>query len=451
MILMISRFARAVASALAVAVLCASVAPPAEAQQADGPRAAFAPRVAGQATAGQATTGRIGVFLDADCPDVAGAVAAPCSEAPVVTGVVAGGPAAEAGIRPGDRLLSLDGVRLNTEAGRRSLARLRVGVPVRLTVSSSGEEREVRIIPEARRAASRFTMLQLPAPDALPDAPRFTHELQDVQVFRFENDDGKITEFRFRSDSANAGYGSRNGFVVFSEGADGQLNVRAEDLGEGSFRYFFDDERIEPGEIETVLRDLGIARGDGPLRVQVEVNRVGPAPDGESGPARLILENAELAERLQSVRESALSEARQEFNTLRARTEELASRGQVPPQVGLGYSASYRVRAAPVAPGPDDGRLAGAEFHGLTSELADYFGVGQGLLVLRVIPETPAARLGLRGGDVVVEVGTEVGTVKLQSLSEFRRMVAESRAGSAPLEVKWVRKGKELRGTLPST
>jgi S1-C subfamily serine protease len=44
-------------------------------------------------------------------------------------------------------------------------------------------------------------------------------------------------------------------------------------------------------------------------------------------------------------------------------------------------------------------------------ELKDYFGVDDGLLVLRVVPGTPAERAGLRGGDVILRVdGRDVTT-----------------------------------------
>ncbi len=46
--------------------------------------------------------------------------------------------------------------------------------------------------------------------------------------------------------------------------------------------------------------------------------------------------------------------------------------------------------------------VAGAELTDVTPGLATYFGTDAGVLVVRVAPETPAARAGLRDGDVIV-------------------------------------------------
>jgi S1-C subfamily serine protease len=91
-----------------------------------------------------------------------------------------------------------------------------------------------------------------------------------------------------------------------------------------------------------------------------------------------------------------------------------------------------------------DGRLAGAEFRPLTPALAEYFPVDEGLLVLRVLPETPAARLGLRDGDVVVAVGED----RNPSLLTFRGLVGRMQVDGGTLKVKWNRKGRVMEGDL---
>jgi S1-C subfamily serine protease len=89
------------------------------------------------------------------------------------------------------------------------------------------------------------------------------------------------------------------------------------------------------------------------------------------------------------------------------------------------------------------GRVAGAELREMTPELAEYFeGQAEGLLILRVIPDTPAGRLGLRGGDVVVEINGR----PVQSSSDFRREIHRAQEGAAV--VKWIRKGTPKEGTL---
>ncbi|MBW3628748.1 MAG: PDZ domain-containing protein [Gemmatimonadetes bacterium] len=68
--------------------------------------------------------------------------------------------------------------------------------------------------------------------------------------------------------------------------------------------------------------------------------------------------------------------------------------------------------------------VAGAEFTEVNAGLAEYFGTDDGVLVLKVAPETPAARAGLQAGDVVVRAdGETVGAI-----SELRRVVARAQS-----------------------
>jgi S1-C subfamily serine protease len=83
--------------------------------------------------------------------------------------------------------------------------------------------------------------------------------------------------------------------------------------------------------------------------------------------------------------------------------------------------------------------VAGAEFSELNPELADYFqGVREGLLVLRVAPESPASRAGLQAGDVVVRVNGEA----VRNTTDLRRHVA--RAGREEVRLGVVRRGRQV-------
>lgn len=60
---------------------------------------------------------------------------------------------------------------------------------------------------------------------------------------------------------------------------------------------------------------------------------------------------------------------------------------------------------------PANAPLVGFEGEALNSQLAEFFGVKQGVLVRQVNPQTPAQRAGLKAGDVVTKVnGTPVTT-----------------------------------------
>jgi S1-C subfamily serine protease len=80
---------------------------------------------------------------------------------------------------------------------------------------------------------------------------------------------------------------------------------------------------------------------------------------------------------------------------------------------------------------------------GLNPELSEFFGgLESGVLILRVLPQTPAAELGLRPGDVIVEAGGRA----VSRVGELRSALQE--AGQGAIEVKWVRKGTEITGHL---
>lgn len=89
--------------------------------------------------------------------------------------------------------------------------------------------------------------------------------------------------------------------------------------------------------------------------------------------------------------------------------------------------------------------VAGAEFTPLDPAMESYFGTNRGLLVLRVAPETPAARAGLQAGDVVLNangspvnriadlrsaLAGERGTVRLEIMRNKSKRMIELKKGS---------------------
>ena len=99
-----------------------------------------------------------------------------------------------------------------------------------------------------------------------------------------------------------------------------------------------------------------------------------------------------------------------------------------------GWSLSF-------SPGPmmlsgfSGGVIAGAQVQRV-KELSDYFGVDDGLLVLHVIPGTPAERAGLRPGDVIRRAGDRTITTP----TSLQRALAASDSRATKLDI--VRKGK---------
>ncbi|MEJ2504575.1 MAG: PDZ domain-containing protein, partial [Gemmatimonadota bacterium] len=80
----------------------------------------------------------------------------------------------------------------------------------------------------------------------------------------------------------------------------------------------------------------------------------------------------------------------------------------------------------------------------LEPTLAEYFdNASEGVLVLRVAERTPAARAGLRPGDVIVRAAGRA----VETVGELRSLLARTDPGSTELRV--VRKGRVHTLTLP--
>ncbi len=90
----------------------------------------------------------------------------------------------------------------------------------------------------------------------------------------------------------------------------------------------------------------------------------------------------------------------------------------------------------PVAIAGFSSLVAGAQLTTLTEDFKDLTGADGGVLVQRVAPETPAARAGLKGGDVIVEAGGR----QVTSARLLQRLISDTDARSLKLKV--VRKGK---------
>jgi membrane-associated protease RseP (regulator of RpoE activity) len=108
---------------------------------------------------------------------------------------------------------------------------------------------------------------------------------------------------------------------------------------------------------------------------------------------------------------------------------------------GFHYDSTFRgprdleVRAFPGFGMAGVRAIAGAELTDLSEGLGEYFGVDEGVLVVRVPPGTPAQRSGLEEGDVIVRANDHT----IGSTADLRAAVA--RAGRAqPVKLDVIRK-----------
>ncbi|HEX6135254.1 MAG TPA: PDZ domain-containing protein [Longimicrobiales bacterium] len=86
--------------------------------------------------------------------------------------------------------------------------------------------------------------------------------------------------------------------------------------------------------------------------------------------------------------------------------------------------------------------VAGAELTELNPGLAEYFGATDGLLVLNAHEGTPAARAGLRAGDVI----RQVDDTAVRSIVDLRRGIERARGRDVTLHV--LRNGRNMELTL---
>lgn len=90
------------------------------------------------------------------------------------------------------------------------------------------------------------------------------------------------------------------------------------------------------------------------------------------------------------------------------------------------------------------GRL-GVQLEDVEDQLADYFGVKSGALVTSVAKDTPAARAGLKAGDVITKVNGEPVETTADVRRELRRV---DEGKELPVEVVRERKPLSLKVTL---
>jgi len=357
---------------------------------------------------------RIGILLEEVC-EATLATDVVCDAPPVVTSIVVNGPADAAGVRARDTLLSVNGLDVTRTEGRAKLLALEAGVPVELRVGREGGRMTIGVTPELRPSEPYVEVRTFFGPPKdLPEGAR-----SRVQVVRIPSVRTRLDEVEVRLDSMQA---AGNDFVFFHQDSAGHFNIEVGD---------------EKGHV---------------LLERLREDESWPDRTGVS-----VWENEDLARRLAVVRDSSFEYARVRLDSL------VRLRGQFEGLNGDSLGFSFRVKSGADPDGEwsyhvrprtlpsqlrtlllADRRVGGAEFRPLSGDLAEYFdGADEGLLVLRVLRDTPAERMGLKDGDVVVEVDGN----KCSSIMVLRDAIASAGPGGA-VEVKWIRKGEPHIGRL---
>ncbi|HSG06852.1 MAG TPA: PDZ domain-containing protein [Longimicrobiales bacterium] len=379
-----------------------------------------------------------------------------------VTDVIRGGPADQAGVRPGDVVITVNGRKWQDQFG--SIAsEIRPGDPIRMVVEREGRRLELAVTATPRPTdvvvAPQNWSVTFRA-DSMVD--RMYRAMDSLRIRLIREPDGTL---------AMVGEpGSPDSLaVVLHRIPGGSIRVRSPRRGEIVEVAPFETTHPEsssgirvPGvrppfsfflfrgaehdslraEMEQLNKDIGALQAQQATRTR-ELSR-------QAGDVRIDRNDAELR-RL----ESGLDKLELEAVRLRAAMEQ-ATRREVGERFGgtlfeppaapsveeMPAPESGLLRARPLAPYVlGQSRAAGAEVVDLKPELAAYFQVSAGVLVVDVPEGTPAAEAGLQPGDVVIRVGGR----EVHSILDLREGLARA---ASDLPITLVRKGKQVQVLL---
>jgi membrane-associated protease RseP (regulator of RpoE activity) len=378
------------------------------------------------AAAQRARSGWIGISLEVPVDDAV-------SDDPwvVIDEVRPGSPAAESGLRPGDRLLSINDLRGGDDF--RELPerlRLRVGERVRVRVERDGRRREVvvRAAPRPDDVRSRSFRLEV-GTDAMVETM-----VRAMDSLRIE-----IMELRRPRDRES------------SHAPSPVRPAREDRRGVSAPFEFFVFRGEEHDSLRRAMEDLNRATEELRRKERLRLAEL-------ARPFSRSEDVAETDEELRVVR-AALERMSRESAELRVAMSEAARTSAGFDYVTPGWPSTMPVRTPTAAAGPSQDReptavfrpltpymigsnmVAGAQVVDLRPELARYFGVADGVLIVDVAPGTPAAISGMTPGDVI----TTLDQVSVRSVEDLRFGVSRS-VGSLPISL--VRQGSTVEVLL---
>lgn len=351
----------------------------------------------------------------------------------LVREVVPGSPALAAGLRSGDILLAIDG--RGVAGGAPDALQVRAGQPLLL-----------QLLRDGRVLESRLVAAQRP-----PDFPSFSNpsrlaRVDSLRIRIIQEMDSLLLQEQHPGESRSivSLFGNREG------GEPTVALVRTRDLRDppdaGGPRG--------PGPYRVEIRGLTGTGGEGADRDWTTLSRVEP-PEGVPFDAFVLRGDVMngLARELQAVR-GAMEALRAE--ELAGQRGQLQQRGLLQQQQQLlaevqrlqgVMRAEARASAPPSRPlSPyllGQRVVAGAEVTPLNPDLAGYFGGEEGLLVLQVIPGSPAAEAGFVAGDII----TRMGDRRVLDVEQARAALERSPRG--PIPVTLVRRGRSVLVDLP--
>lgn len=356
-----------------------------------------------------------------------------------VTDVVPGSPAARAGVRRGDNILAindLDEAHELAELTRR--LRLSPGDVAHAEIERDGELRSLRMVAgtvPADVVLGRTVRVEL-APERVQTWVRSIDSLRVIIEKRNGTQDVRVL-----SDASDWGSG---GITVVT---NGDVTTTRAAVAPFEFHLFqgeqYDSLNREMAELNGVLQELQgrLLEREEQLRRADRSRGVLHLTEDEEF-RRLSAMVQQLSSRSSSIRAAMAESARETAgeNYFRLSAGGAASRTRVPPTAETAPPASEFRPLTPYLVGRN--HLAGAQVVDVKPELASYFGVRGGVLIVDVTPGTPADQAGILPGDVITAIdGQTVRTVEA-----LRSEIARARR-DVGLEL--VRRGDAVQVTLP--
>jgi membrane-associated protease RseP (regulator of RpoE activity) len=408
----------------------------------------------------------------------------------VIENVVGGSPAEAAGIQIGDTLTHLDGQSISEEVMTALTRTLEIGDLVRLTILQGERSREVLVeagpegpvnwvlAPDNREMVIRLDSVRGAILENF-DSQRLTisgveflgpDSLGEVSIRIVEVPQGPGAEENFFSVT----YQFNQSFVVDS--LHERMGFLADTLRVANEFYFPSMETAVPfgalvisSEESEPLRDelRRIRKELTDLRRQ-ELTRIRELQASVQGPVEALIREDEKIREIKAQEEVLIQEQRQATLELQQVSEETMQRqfSEIQVRQEEAFAAALRERERHSSPARVEDEaahrerekalmeqyelqapsrhiivgqnfVAGAQLTPLNPELAEYFQVDRGVLVVEVLEGTPAHEAGMVAGDVIVRVGTQ----EVSSLKDLRFGVGYF---ERPLRLRVVRKGAEL-------
>ena len=360
------------------------------------------------------------------------------------------GPAAAAGVVPGDIIRAINDEPVTVESWRAFTQNLREGIDLTLRLDNAGRSRGVRLT-------------TTPRPSLVPAPIGLTAHLDSVR---------ESVQTQLRS---NSGVWASRDYItlLLARGSRdpvsaGILDQARENSVNYALRPGFAENFVAPsiraGDRYSVLSNTDVA-----LPFEYLMLR---SPEADSVKMAIIHLRGQLSEvtaatrvREQEIRaimglrtrdlsdgdvqllrlRSDNERVHEDLEQLATRLAEIGSNERDSRMEARGIGADLTVNLRPVTAGVA-GRnfVGGAQFNDLNPQLGAYFGTDRGVLVIQVLSGTPCDEAGLVPGDVV----THVGGREIDSVEGFRAALDGVFARGRRAELTLMRKGERVGATL---